>query len=105
MTITMKFPTVLWEQRSITSDPLRNIVYLTINLKDPETSSLKLDITNDSLDLKAKSTTTEEEYELHVDFFKEIDASSVRQTVTGSHIFLVLVKKDLDEEYWPRLTK
>lgn len=66
---------------------------------------MKLDITDASLDLKAKSTTYEEEYDLHIDFFKEIDASSVRQTTTGSHIFLVLVKKDLDEEYWPRLTK
>lgn len=84
---------------------MRNVIYLTINLKDPETSSLALDITASSLDLKAKSTTTEEEYALHIDFFKEIDESSIRQTITGSHIFLVLVKKDLDEAYWPRLTK
>lgn len=55
--------------------------------------------------LSAKSTTVDEEYNLSIDFYKEIDASSVRKTITGSHIFLVLIKKDLDEEYWPRLTK
>lgn len=66
---------------------------------------MALEITSSSLSLKAKSTTSDEEYDLHIDFFKEIDDSSVRTTVTGSHIFCVLVKKDLGEEYWPRLTK
>ena len=96
---------VLWAQRSNVSDKSKNIIYLTINVKDPEQSTLVFDISDTSLDLKAKSTTTEEEYDLHIDFFKEIDASSVRQTITGSHIFVVLEKKDLEEEYWPRLTK
>lgn len=96
---------VLWAQRSNVSDKSKNIIYLTINVKDPEQSTLVFDISDTSLDLKAKSTTTEEEYDLHIDFFKEIEASSVRQTITGSHIFVVLEKKDLEEEYWPRLTK
>lgn len=64
-----------------------------------------LDVTSSSLDLKAKSSTSEEEYDLHIDFFKEIDVSSIHKTITGSHIFFILVKKDLDEEFWPRLTK
>lgn len=99
------FNIVLWAQRSSNSDPLKNIIYLTINVKDPQQESLVLDITDSKLDLKAKSTTSEEEYDLHIDFFKDIDASSIHQTITGSHIFIIAVKKDLDEEYWPRLTK
>ncbi|CAI8500357.1 unnamed protein product [Pichia kudriavzevii] len=82
-------PEVLWAQRSSTSDPLHNIIYLTINLKDPEQSSVELDIKDTSLDLNAKSTTSDEEYSLHIDFYKEIDSSSVREVITGSHIFLV----------------
>jgi hypothetical protein len=74
-------------------------------MKDPELSTLDLKVTETTLDIKAKSTTSEEEYDLHIDFYKDIDTSSVRQTITGSHIFFVLVKKDLDEEFWPRLTK
>ncbi|TID23197.1 hypothetical protein CANINC_003214 [Pichia inconspicua] len=98
-------PEVLWAQRSSNSDPLRNIIYLTINVQDPDQETMKLDITNSGLKLNAKSSTVDGEYNLSIDFFKEIDASSVRKTITGSHIFLILVKKDLDEEYWPRLTK
>lgn len=74
-------------------------------MKDVESSALQLEITSNFLDLKAKSSTTEEEYALHIEFYGEIDESSIRQTLTGSHIFLVLIKKDLNEEYWPRLTK
>lgn len=96
---------VLWAQRSSNSDPLRNIVYLTVNIQDPDQQTLKIDITSTSLKLSGKSTTVDQEYDLSIDFFKEIDATSVRKTVTGSHVFFVLVKKDLDEEYWPRLTK
>lgn len=103
--LTNQIITVLWAQRSSNSDPLRNLIYLTINIQDPDQESLKLDITNSGLKLSAKSTTVDEEYNLSIDFYKEIDASSVRKTITGSHIFLVLIKKDLDEEYWPRLTK
>lgn len=84
---------------------MRNVIYLTVNLKDVESSTLELEVTSTFLDLKAKSTTSDEEYALHIDFFKEIDQSLIRQTLTGSHIFFVLTKKDLDEEYWPRLTK
>lgn len=73
-------------------------------MKDPEPSTLDLKITDASLSIKGKSTTSDEEYELNINFFKKIDASSVKKTVTGSHIFFIIVKKDLDAEFWTRLT-
>lgn len=73
-------------------------------MKDPEPSTLDLKITDSSLLIKGKSSTSDESYELNINFFKEIDSSSVRKTITGSHIFFIIVKKDLNSEFWPRLT-
>lgn len=63
-----------------------------------------MDISSQSIDLSATSTTTDAQYALHIDLYKPIVASSVRKTLTGSHLFLVLSKADLGEAYWPRLT-
>lgn len=96
---------VLWAQRSDSSDPKRNIIYLTINVQDVDQTTLKLDITSTGLDLKGVSTITGDDYALNIDFYKPIVTNNIRKTVTGSHVSLTLSKVELGDEYWPRLTK
>ncbi|RCK57894.1 Protein wos2 [Candida viswanathii] len=78
--------------------------YLTIELLDP--IDLKLDLQPEHLTLDAKSNDAQTTYHLKLDFFKEVDPDlSKINTENGSHIFIVLRKKEKAEEYWPRLTK
>lgn len=44
-------------------------------------------------------------YAVSIDFFDEIDVEHSRQHTTGRGLFYVLRKKNLQSEYWPRLTK
>lgn len=104
MSTTTQTPTVLWAQRSSEDDASKNIIYLTIELLDP--IDLKLDLKPDFLTLSAKSNDSKIDYQLKIDFFKEVDPDlSKINTENGSHIFIVLRKKEKAEEYWPRLTK
>ncbi|KAL6454278.1 wos2 Protein wos2 [Candida maltosa Xu316] len=105
MSTTTHTPTVLWAQRSSETDAAKNIIYLTIQLLDPV--DLKLDLKPDHLSLTAKSSDAEAiNYDLNIDFFKEVDPDQSKiNTENGSHIFIILRKKEKQEEYWPRLTK
>lgn len=104
---TTQTPTVLWAQRSSEDDAAKNIIYLTIAISDPV--DLKIDLKNDHLTIDSKSNDSvysSIDYHLHIDFFKEIDPDQSKiNTENGSHIFMILRKKDKQEEYWPRLTK
>ncbi|GME71762.1 unnamed protein product [Ambrosiozyma monospora] len=94
-------PEVLWAQRSNATDPLKNLIYLTVRLVDPE--DLKINLKPTELKVFAKSRG--QQYELDLEFFGTIDEEKSRYEVTGSHLFFILFKKELKEEFWPRLTK
>ncbi|KAI3403076.1 SBA1 [Candida oxycetoniae] len=98
-------PTVLWAQRSNGSDASKNVVLLTVQITDY--TDLKIDLQPTYLSLKAKSSAaTSVSYELKIDFYEEIDPKESKiNTESGNHIYMVLRKKKLQEEYWPRLTK
>lgn len=97
-------PTVLWAQRSNPEDATKNVVYLTIEVLDP--TNVKLDLTSSNLKLSADSQDNDTHYELKLDFFEEIDTeNSHKNTESGHQIYLILRKKNLKEEFWPRLTK
>jgi hypothetical protein len=97
--------TVLWAQRSSDSDAEKNYVYLTISVPDVPASKLKLDLKPTGLSFTGTSETKKTTYTLDIDFFAEIDVDNSKTHHTAANIQMVLRKKELKEEYWPRLLK
>ncbi|KAI1002513.1 hypothetical protein K3495_g5688 [Podosphaera aphanis] len=98
-------PAVLWAQRSNKTDPAKNIIYLTISAPDVTPESLKIDQTPTSITFSGQSQLHHVDYHVSLEFFKEIDESQSKISHTPNSIQLVLRKKEVQEEYWPRLTK
>ncbi|PWN51279.1 HSP20-like chaperone [Violaceomyces palustris] len=44
-------------------------------------------------------------YDFKLDFFEEIDVEASKQHQTSKSLYLVLRKKEVKLDYWPRLTK
>lgn len=97
--------TVLWAQRSSATDAEKNIVYLTISVPDVPPKSLKLDLKPTGLSFTGTSETKKTTYHLVLDFFAEIDVENSKTHHTPANIQLLLRKKEMKEEYWPRLLK
>ncbi|OAL50798.1 HSP20-like chaperone [Pyrenochaeta sp. DS3sAY3a] len=98
-------PEVTWAQRSSSSDPEKNYVYLTIVAADVPESDLKLDLKEGSLSFKGHSTSKNLTYAIDIEFFADIDPKESKINHSGRDVSLVLRKKELKEEYWPRLLK
>jgi len=98
-------PEVLWAQRSSASDATKNFIYLTLTVPDVAPADLKLDIQPTKLTLTAKSHTKKTTYHVELEFFEEILPSDTKKNHTDRDVELVLYKKELKEEFWPRLLK
>ncbi|KAF5392503.1 hypothetical protein D9757_002137 [Collybiopsis confluens] len=103
-------PEVLWAQRSSTIDPEKNVIYLTINLPDIKDSSFKFGLSETTLTFSATAGDAskgieERDYSFEIEFYKEVNATESTKRLNSRSLYLVLRKKDLQEEYWPRLTK
>ncbi|ERF68947.1 hypothetical protein EPUS_08181 [Endocarpon pusillum Z07020] len=98
-------PEVLWAQRSSASDPEKNYIYLTISVPDVPQSSLKLDLKPTSLSFTGTSDTKKTTYHVDLELYGEIDVENSKTNHTAKHIEMVLRKKEMKEEYWPRLLK
>jgi hypothetical protein len=96
---------VLWAQRSSTSDPEKNYIYLTISVPDVPKSSLKLDLKPTGLTFTGTSDTKKTTYHLDLEFYGEIDVENSKTNHSAKDIEMILRKKELKEEYWPRLMK
>jgi hypothetical protein len=96
---------VLWAQRSSATEPEKNYVYLTISVPDVPPKSLKLDLKPTGLTFTGASETKKTTYHLEMEFFSEIDVENSKTHHTPANIQLILRKKELKEEYWPRLLK
>lgn len=97
-------PTVLWAQRSNPKEASKNVIYLTIQAADVKNVDLKLSANN--LKFTAEQVDGDKKYLLDLDLFDEIDVeNSTKNLESGNHIYVLLRKKNLQEEYWPRLTK
>lgn len=96
---------VTWAQRSSESDPERNYVFLTIVAADVPESDLKLDLQPTKLSFKGTSTSKKVTYAVDLEFFAEIDPKESKIQHSGRDVTLVLRKKELKEEFWPRLLK
>ncbi|KAI9509881.1 putative Hsp90 binding co-chaperone [Russula earlei] len=101
-----KHPEVLWAQLSSETAKEKNVLFVTINLPDIVESSLQYELTSTALLFKAQAGLGKaSNYELKIDFFKEIIPEESAKRLTSRALVLNLRKKVLEREYWPRLTK
>ncbi|KAL2759656.1 hypothetical protein ACRALDRAFT_1039166 [Sodiomyces alcalophilus JCM 7366] len=98
-------PEVLWAQRSSATDADKNYIYLTISVPDIPPSNLKLDLKPEGLSFEGHSDTLKKSYKVDLEFYAEIDTEKSKIHHTGKNVEMKLQKKDLKEEYWPRLLK
>ena len=94
-----------WAQRSSSTEAEKNHVYLTISVPDVDPKQIKLDLQPTHLDFSGYSQSKKANYHVKLDFFGEIDPKESKINHTPRDIELVLRKKELKEEYWPRLLK
>jgi hypothetical protein len=96
---------VLWAQRSSATEQEKNYIYLTISVPDVPKSSLKLDLTPTRLTFTGTSDTKKTTYHLDLEFYAEVDVENSKTNHSAKDIEMILRKKELGEEYWPRLLK
>ncbi|KAI9810676.1 MAG: hypothetical protein M1827_006135 [Pycnora praestabilis] len=105
MSSTQTTPEVLWAQRSSKTDETKNIIFLTISVPDVPDKNMKLDLKPTGLTFTGHSDTKKTTYHLALEFYEEIDVENSKTHHTARDVEMVLRKKDLKEEYWPRLLK
>jgi hypothetical protein len=98
-------PEVLWAQRSSVADADKNFIYLTISVPDVPKDKLQLDLKPTGLVFTGESGTLKRKYHVELTFYDEIDPAESKINHTAKNIEIKLQKKDLREEYWPRLLK
>lgn len=96
---------VLWAQRSSTTDPERNYIFLTVSAPDVPDKSFKVDLKPTSLTFTGHSDTKKTTYHVELEFYSEIDVEKSKTNHTSRDVEFVLRKKEKKEEYWPRLLK
>lgn len=72
---------------------------------DVKKENVKLDIKPTYLDFSGYSETKKATYAVKLEFYKEIDVAESKTNHSQRCVEFVLQKKDLEEEYWPRLLK
>ncbi|KAK3989783.1 HSP20-like chaperone [Cladorrhinum sp. PSN332] len=105
MSTTTVVPEVLWAQRSSSVDAEKNFIYLTINVPDVPASNIKLDLKPTGLSFTGHSDSLKKTYAVDLEFYAEIDPATSRINHTSRDVEVKLSKKELKEEYWPRLLK
>jgi len=102
---TQTTPEVLWAQRSSKEDAEKNYIFLTISVPDVPPKSLKLDLKPTGLTFTGTSESKKTTYHLDIQFYEEVDVENSKTNHSPKNIEMVLRKKKLEEEYWPRLLK
>ncbi|KAF7924047.1 hypothetical protein EAE99_006708 [Botrytis elliptica] len=96
-------PEVLWAQRSDKTEAEKNFIYLTISV--PDVKEPKIDLKSQSLTYSGYSESLKRAYAVTLEFYEEIDESASKYNHTQKNTQFVLRKKELKEEFWPRLLK
>ncbi|KAM3079552.1 p23 chaperone protein wos2 [Clarireedia jacksonii] len=96
---------ILWAQRSSATEAEKNIIFLTISVPDIQPGKLKVDVKSQSLSFSGYSESLKRAYAVELEFYAEIDESATRINHTMKNVQFVLKKKELKEEFWPRLLK
>ncbi|KAL1986964.1 hypothetical protein VTN96DRAFT_5120 [Rasamsonia emersonii] len=97
-------PEVTWAQRSSASDAARNFLYVNINVPDVPKSSADLSITPSNVSFTGTNMKGVK-YHVSLDLYADIDPENSKSHHTPRGVELVLRKKELKAEYWPRLLK
>ncbi|KAI4156330.1 MAG: hypothetical protein LQ340_000355 [Diploschistes diacapsis] len=98
-------PQVTWAQRSSSSTADKNIIFLTIVAPDVSPSELKVDLKPSSITFTGHSETKKTTYHVELEFYAEIDPAESKTHHSPRDVAFVLRKKEMKDEYWPRLTK
>ncbi|EJT98985.1 HSP20-like chaperone [Dacryopinax primogenitus] len=103
-------PQVTWAQRSSATVPEKNILYVTVDLPDIVPDTLQLDFKEDSISFKATAGNAarglpEKGYAFTLDLYASIVPEETKKVLSSRHLALQLRKKEVQAEYWPRLTK
>jgi len=72
---------------------------------DVSKDKCKIDLQSNKLTFTGESTSKKVTYHLDIEFFAEIDPQESKISHTDANIAMVLRKKELKEEFWPRLLK
>lgn len=97
-------PPVTWAQRSSDSEPERNYLYVNLMTPDVPKAEADLKITPTNVSFTGNSGKGVK-YHVSLDLYAEIDPENSKVNHTDREIELVLRKKELKMEYWPRLLK
>jgi len=97
-------PEVTWAQRSSADDAERNYLYVSIKAAEvpKDKADLKLTPTSVSFTGESRKGVT---YQAALEFYAEIDPENSKVNHTDRGVEMVLRKKELKEEFWPRLLK
>lgn len=74
-------------------------------MPDVPKEDLKLDVQPTSVTFTGTSSTLKRKYHVELPLYGEIDPAESKTNHTAKNIELKLQKKELKEEYWPRLLK
>ena len=96
---------MLYAQRSSETDAEKNYIILTIGVPDVPPKSLQLNLTSTGLTFTGTSETKKTTYHLDIEFYGEIDVENSKTHHTAANVQMILRKKELKAEYWPRLLK
>ena len=94
-----------WAQRSNASEKEKNHIFLTISVPDVSKEKITLDLQPNSLNFQGYSETKKATYAVKLDFYAEIDPQGSKINHTPRDVEMVIQKKELNSEYWPRLLK
>ncbi|KAJ5893671.1 Co-chaperone protein SBA1 [Penicillium taxi] len=100
----MTTPEVTWAQRSSDTEPERNYLYVSIKTVDVPKENAKLEITDGNVSFTGTSRKGVS-YAVSLDLYSEIDPENSKVNHTDRDVELVLRKKKLTVEFWPRLLK
>ncbi|KAJ5101968.1 hypothetical protein NUU61_004190 [Penicillium alfredii] len=97
-------PEVTWAQRSSSTEPERNYLYVNLKTPDVAKSEANLNLTSNNVSFSGPSKKGVS-YSVSLDLYGEIDPENSKVNHSDREVELVLRKKELKEEYWPRLLK
>ena len=72
---------------------------------DVSPKNIKLDVQPGYLDFTGYSESKKANYHVKLEFYEEIDPAASQINHSARDIEMVLRKKEMKEEYWPRLLK
>ncbi|PYI26978.1 HSP20-like chaperone [Aspergillus indologenus CBS 114.80] len=104
MSLPQVHPEVTWAQRSSTTEAERNYLYVSIKASDVARDAASLSITPTNVSFSGESKKGVK-YQVSLDLYAEIDPDNSKVNHSDREVELVLRKKELKEEYWPRLLK